>query len=43
MAVFTNIGRLYVRRVFAGCIGAVVAARTIASDVDVIEIGWNPA
>ncbi len=30
-------------RILAGRIGAVVAARTIARDVDVIEIGRNPA
>lgn len=43
MAVLTNISRLHVRGVLAGCIRAVVAARAITSDVNVIEIGWNPA
>ena len=43
MAVLTNISRLHVRGVLAGCISAVVAARAITRDVNVIEIGWNPA
>ena len=43
MAVFTNVGGLYVRRIFAGRIRAVVTTNTIARDVDVIEIGWCPA
>ena len=38
VAVFTDVSRLDVRQVFAGCIGAVMTANTIASDVDVIEI-----
>jgi len=43
MAVLTNIGRLHVRRILAGGIGAVVAARAITRDVHVIKIGRNPA
>lgn len=42
VAVLTHVGGLYVRRILAGCIGAVVAGRATASDIDVVKIGWNP-
>ena len=42
VAVFANGSGLDVSWVFAGCVRAVVAARTVACDVDVIEIRRNP-
>lgn len=38
MTVFAYVGRLYVRRIFARCIRAVVATNAIAADINVIEI-----
>lgn len=43
MAIFTNACRLDVRRVLAGCVRAVMAARTVTRDVDVIKVGGYPA
>ena len=43
MAVFTNIGGLHVRRVLPSRIGTVMAAGTVAGDVDVIKIRRHPA
>ena len=43
MAVLANIGGLHVRRVLAGRIGAVMAAGTVAADVDVIKVCGHPA
>jgi len=43
MAVFANGCRLYVRRVLPGCVRTVMAIRTVAHNIHVIEIGWNPA
>ncbi len=43
MAVLTHICCLYVRRIFAGRIRAVMTGRTIAGDIQVIEICWQPA
>lgn len=42
MAVLTNGCRLDVRGVLAGRIGAVVATRAVARDIDVIKIRWHP-
>ncbi len=42
VAVFADIGRTYMRRVLAGCIGTVMASEAIAGDVYVIEVGRNP-
>ena len=42
MAVLADIGRIDVRRVFAGCFGTVVATKAIAGDVGVVEVGWRP-
>ena len=39
MAVFTNIGRLNVREIFAGGFDAIVATDAVANDACVIEIG----
>ena len=38
VTVFANIGCLDVRRIFSGGVRAVMAANTIASNVDVVEI-----
>ena len=38
VAVFADIRRLNVRRSFAGCLGAVMAADAVAGDVQMIEI-----
>lgn len=43
MAVFANIRRLNVCWILAGRIRSVVTAGTVATDVDVVEIGRNPA
>ncbi len=43
MAVLTDIGRLDMRGVFADSFGAVVAIEAAASDVDVVEVRWQPA
>lgn len=43
VAVLADVGCRYVRRVFTGRIGAIVAARTIACDIDVVEVGRYPA
>lgn len=43
VAVLANIRRLDVRQVLANCIGAVVAADTVSGDVDVVEVGGQPA
>ena len=43
MAVLTNIRGLQMRGILTGCICAVMAAGTIAGDVDVIEVGGSPA
>ncbi len=39
MTVFTDIGRLHVRRALARCFHAVVTAEAIAGDVHMIEVG----
>ena len=43
VAVLADVGRCYVRCVLAGRIDAVVTARTIARDIDVVEVGRYPA
>ena len=43
VAILADIGGLYVCRGLAGGVGAVVAAHAIASDVDVVEVGRQPA
>ena len=43
VAVLADIGGCYMSRRFANRLGAIVAAHTIAGDIDVIEIGRNPA
>ena len=43
MAVFADVGGLYMRRDLARGIRAVMAAGTIAGDVNVIEIRRQPA
>ena len=43
VAVFANIRSLNMCRVFAGCVSAVVAAGTVAGDIHVVEIRWQPA
>jgi len=43
MAILADVGGLDVSRVLARGIGAVVATGAIACDVDVIEIGGQPA
>ncbi len=43
VAILTNIACLDVGRVFAGCVGAVVATGAIAGNVHVIEIRGQPA
>ena len=40
VAVFANISRLNVRRVFAGGFNTVVTTGAIAGDADMIEICW---
>jgi len=40
VAVFANVAGLNVRGVFAGCVGAVMAAEAVARNVHVIEICW---
>ncbi len=42
MAIFTNIGRLYMRKVFAGCVRSVMATDTVTGDVYMIEVCWYP-
>lgn len=42
MAVFADVGRLYVQGALSGRVSAVVAANAIVRYVDVIEICWNP-
>lgn len=42
VTVFANIRCLRMRRIFAGCVGAVVAAHTIAHDVYVIKVCGQP-
>ncbi len=43
MAILADISGLYVGWILAGRVSAVVAARAIASDVDMIEVGGYPA
>ena len=43
VAILADIGRLYVCRGLAGGVGAVVAVDAVARDVDVIEVGRQPA
>ena len=42
VAILANRRGLNVGRVFADCVRAVMTAHTVASDIDVIEIGWRP-
>ena len=42
VAIFTDRRCLNVRRVLAGCVNTVVAARAIAGDINVIKICWRP-
>lgn len=42
MAVLANIRRLYMGRILAGCLGAVVTAEAAIDDVDMIEVRWQP-
>ena len=42
VAILTNICRLYVRDVLAGCFNAVVTTDTIAHDVGVVEYCRSP-
>ena len=42
VAVFTNVGRLYVRRVFARGVRAVMTAKAVARNIHVIEICRQP-
>lgn len=42
MAIFTNIGGLYMREVFAGCVRSVMATDTVTCDVYMIEVCWHP-
>ena len=43
MTVFANVARLHMRRAFACRVSAVVAAKAVAGDVDVIEVRRQPA
>jgi len=43
VAVLTDFRCLDMRWILADCVGPVVAAEAIAGDIDVIEIGRNPA
>ncbi len=43
VAVLANIACLDMRRILARRVGAIVAAGAIAGDVDVIEVGGQPA
>jgi len=43
MTIFADIRRLNVRQTLTGCIGTIVATDAVAADVDVIEVGGNPA
>ena len=38
VAIFTDIRRLNMREILAGCVRAVMAADTVASDINVVEI-----
>ena len=42
MAIFTDVGGQYVSLVLAGCINAVMTARTIIDDTCVIKIRRSP-
>ena len=42
MAVFANVRRQRVIRIFSGCVCAVVTANTIANDVGVVKVGRCP-
>ncbi len=42
VAILANGRCLNMRRILASCIDTVVAAGTIAGDVDVIEVRWRP-
>ena len=42
MASLAKVSGLDMRRVHPDCGGAVVAAKTVAGDVDVIEVGGHP-
>ena len=43
MAVLADIGCLYVRQILAGCLCAIVTTDAVTSDVQVIEVRWQPA
>lgn len=42
VTVFADVSRLHVRAVLAGRVGAIMAARTIARNIDVIKVGRDP-
>jgi len=43
MAVLANVRRVHVCRVLAGRFGAVMATKTIAADIDMVKVCWQPA
>lgn len=42
VAVLAYVARRNMRRVFAGCVHTVVAVNTVAHDIDMVKICWQP-